>query len=110
MLLPEQPVGSVDEVEKGTLMGMMRRRMRRRAIVGGAEAAGLAYHTGKNRGQHQAAEGYEDEPAPPYASPPPAPAVADSSPSEELGRLAQLHEQGVLTDEEFAQTKAKILA
>lgn len=91
-------------------MGMMRRRVRRRAIVGGAAAAGIAYHAGKNRGQDQAAEAYEDEPAPPYAPPPPGPAVADSSPAEELGRLAELHEQGVLTDEEFAQAKAKVLA
>jgi hypothetical protein len=81
--------------------------MRRRAIVGGAVAAGVAYHAGKNRGQ---AEYYEDEPAPPYAPPPPAPAVADRSPAEELERLAKLHDQGVLTDEEFAQVKAKILA
>jgi hypothetical protein len=35
--------------------------------------------------------------------------VADSSPVEELERLAKLHEQGVLTDEEFAQAKAKTL-
>jgi len=89
---------------------MMRRRMRRRAIVGGAAAAGIAYHAGKHRGQDQAAEAYEDEPAPPYAPPPPAPAVPDSSPAEELERLAKLHEQGILTDEEFAQAKAKALA
>jgi hypothetical protein len=84
--------------------------MRRRAIVGGAAAAGLAYHAGKNRGQDQAAEAYEDEPAPPYAPPPPAPAVPDSSPADEIKRLAELHEQGILTDEEFAQAKAKALA
>lgn len=29
--------------------------------------------------------------------------------TEELGRLGQLHESGVLTDEEFAAAKAKIL-
>jgi hypothetical protein len=35
--------------------------------------------------------------------------VADSSPADELERLAKLHEQGILTDEEFGQAKAKVL-
>jgi hypothetical protein len=85
--------------------------MRRRAVVGGAAAAGLAYHAGKSRGASQAEEQYDQaEPAdPPYAPPPPSPPVADSSPADELERLAKLHEEGVLTDEEFAQFKAKVL-
>ena len=83
--------------------------MRRRAIVGGAAAAGLAYHAGKHRGQDQAEEEYEEEPAPSYAPPPPSPPVADRSPADELQRLAELHDQGILTDEEFAQAKAKVL-
>jgi hypothetical protein len=29
--------------------------------------------------------------------------------SEELGRLAALHERGVLSDEEFARAKARVL-
>ena len=91
-------------------MGIMRRRMRRRAIVGGAAAAGLAYHAGKKRGER----GYEDEGTEPdepqsYAPPPPAQAVADQSPADELARLGELHTQGVLTDEEFAAAKAKVL-
>lgn len=65
----------------------------------------VAYHAGKHRGQDQAAEEYEDEPAPPYAPPPPAPAVADSSPAEELKRLAELHEQGCLTDDELRRKR-----
>lgn len=32
-----------------------------------------------------------------------------TDPAEELSRLGQLHESGVLTDEEFAAAKAKIL-
>lgn len=32
-----------------------------------------------------------------------------ADPTEELGRLGQLHESGVLTDDEFAAAKAKIL-
>ena len=38
---------------------------------------------------------------------PPAPAEDDAT--AQLENLAQLHEQGVLTDEEFAAAKAKIL-
>ena len=69
----------------------------------GVEVIALACDVG------QAAEDYEEEPAPAYAPPPPSPPVADRSPADELERLAELHEQGILTDEEFAQAKAKTL-
>jgi Short C-terminal domain len=42
-----------------------------------------------------------------YAAPPPPAQVAD--PIERLKDLGQLHESGVLTDQEFADAKAKIL-
>jgi hypothetical protein len=54
--------------------------------------------------QQQAA--YE-EPAPQYA-PPPAPAPA-ADPIQQLKDLAALRDQGVLTEEEFAAQKARIL-
>jgi len=38
-----------------------------------------------------------------------APAAAPADPNAELQNLANLHSQGVLTDEEFAAAKAKIL-
>jgi hypothetical protein len=46
-----------------------------------------------------------------YAAPPPAPAPAPEAPDpiEQLKELASLKEQGILTDEEFAAEKAKIL-
>ena len=56
------------------------------------------------------------EPAPtatdaPAAAAPPAPATAPPAvdPMERLRDLGQLHEQGILTDEEFAAENAKIL-
>ncbi len=51
------------------------------------------------------------EPAPAApAAPPPAPAAAPAAdPYEELKKLGDLHSQGILTDEEFAAQKAKIL-
>ena len=43
------------------------------------------------------------------AAPPPASAAAEPDVSAELTQLAQLHEQGILTDEEFSAKKAQIL-
>jgi ABC-type multidrug transport system fused ATPase/permease subunit len=37
-------------------------------------------------------------------------AAADSNPADQLSKLADLKERGVITDEEFAAEKAKILA
>ena len=47
--------------------------------------------------------------APPAAPPPPAAGGMSAGAIDELKQLGQLHEQGVLTDEEFAAQKAKIL-
>jgi Short C-terminal domain len=46
-----------------------------------------------------------------YYEPPPqaAPAPASADPVEQLKELAELRDKGVLTDEEFAAQKAKIL-
>ena len=53
------------------------------------------------------------EQAPPqeqYAEPAPAAAAPPAEdPIEKLKELGQLHEQGILTDEEFASEKAKVL-
>jgi hypothetical protein len=46
--------------------------------------------------------------APPQAAPPPAAAPATDQ-FEQLKQLGELHAQGILTDEEFAAQKAKIL-
>ena len=54
--------------------------------------------------QQQYQEPHYQAPPPP---PPPAPAAED--PIEQLQKLGALHEQGILTDEEFAAQKAKIL-
>jgi Short C-terminal domain len=47
---------------------------------------------------------------PPQSQQPPAPAQdASSSMVDQLNKLAELHQQGVLTDDEFAAAKAKLL-
>ena len=56
-------------------------------------------------------QGYQQQPyqQQPYQQPPPQQAPAASSPMiDQLNQLADLHQQGVLTDEEFAAAKAKL--
>jgi hypothetical protein len=45
-----------------------------------------------------------------YAPPPAAPAPAESATIQQLKELGQLHDTGVLSDEEFAAAKQKVLA
>jgi len=56
--------------------------------------------------QNAASGGYDE--APPAAAPAPAPAEAVDL-SAEIQKLADLHGQGILTDEEFAAAKAKLI-
>jgi predicted cobalt transporter CbtA len=66
--------------------------------------------------QQSEAEAYEQQqqyaPPPQYAQPAPAPAPAAAAPDpiEQLQKLAELKNQGILTDAEFEAQKAKILA
>ena len=91
-----------------------RRRTRRRALIAGAVAGGaIAHHEARQAGEQQPA--YDDQaPADDQAAagdyqeqtqyaPPPA------DPADEIEHLAQLHASGVLTDDEFAAAKAKII-
>jgi hypothetical protein len=63
----------------------------------------------------QQQQAYEQQVAPQqpvYAAPPPPPAPAESDTGdmlEQLKQLGELKQAGVLTEEEFAQQKAKIL-
>jgi len=77
-----------------------RRRTRRRALIAGAAVG--AHHANKmdNEQQQAPADDYEDQAQP---APPPA------DPADQLEHLAQLHDSGALTDEEFATAKAQAL-
>jgi hypothetical protein len=78
--------------------------MARTAVVAGtatAVAGGVARHQA-NRNP-PAEEAAAEAPAAPLPEPAP-------DPIEQLSKLAALKDQGVLTDEEFAQQKAKVLA
>jgi Short C-terminal domain len=104
-------------------MGLMFRRRRPLMRVAGAAAIGtVAYQSGKRHEEQaqvndQAQAAYAaTQQAPPqqYAEPAPAPTPAPAAaPSDdttaELERLAQLHQSGALTDDEFAAAKSKLL-
>ncbi len=75
----------------------------RTAVVAGTATAV------SGRVQRRQAARYDQQDAQQYqeAAPPPPPAQDDAT--AQLQNLANLHAQGVLTDEEFAASKAKIL-
>jgi type IV secretory pathway VirB10-like protein len=77
-----------------------------------AVVAGTAAHMGAKSAQRNAApDQYEDQapPAPAPADEPAAPEAAESPQVEQIKQLAALKDQGILTEEEFAASKAKIL-
>lgn len=91
-------------------MGLfMRRRRPVMRLAAGAATAGIAYNAGKRHAENEAAEDAAPAPAPPAPAPAPATAASSDSAAAELERLAQLHQSGALTDEEFAAAKAKVL-
>ena len=85
-------------------------RFRRRPIATAVVVGGVAHAGAKAGAASAAAENQQQAEAPP-AAPAPAPAEGGMSDDqmEQLKQLAALHEQGVLTDAEFAEQKAKIL-
>lgn len=96
--------------------------MRRRPLLRAAAVGGGAYLAGKHVARRQEQQSYQDadqdarlsdleqQQAPPQQAPPPAAAPAQSSPMiDQLNQLAALHQQGVLTDDEFAAAKARLL-
>jgi len=87
--------------------------LRTAAVVGTASVvAGSVQHHQQQKYAAQDAEAQQQAYAQQQQSaPPPAPAPAPAAEPDlsELTQLAQLHDQGILTDEEFAAKKAQIL-
>ena len=82
------------------------RGVARTAVVAGTATA-VSNRVSRRQADRWSRQGYYDEPEPP---PPPAPAAAPAQdPIEQLKQLAALKDQGILTDQEFAAQKAKIL-
>jgi hypothetical protein len=84
-----------------------------RGVARTAAVAGTATAVSNRVSRRQAERWSQQEPQyaqPQYAEPAPPPAAAPAeSAIQQLKDLAQLKEQGVLTEEEFAAQKAKIL-
>lgn len=87
--------------------GMMRRQMRRRAIVGTAMTASMVSGARKNRAERKAIENYNDQQS----------AQADDMSAQggqsdltaQLEELNRLKNQGILTEEEFQAKKKQLL-
>jgi hypothetical protein len=93
-------------VVAGTATAVSNRVSRRQAERWQTQADAQAYQQ-----QYQQPAYQQPPPQPVYAAPPPqapAPAAADDT-AAQIERLAQLHAQGMLSDEEFAAAKAKAL-
>lgn len=87
---------------------MLRRRPIMRVAATTAVVAGTAAVVGGGVSRHQAAKAQAQAPAPEVQTAT-APAPAEEDVYDQLSRLGALHEQGVLTDEEFSAQKAKLL-
>ena len=93
------------------------RGMARTAVVAGTATA-VSNRVSRRQANRWSQQEYEqqqqyEEQAPPpqqYQAPAPPPPSQGEDRIEQLKKLAGLKEQGVLTDEEFAREKARILA
>ena len=99
--------------------------MRRRPLLRAAVVGGGAYMAGKRMANAQADQQYQDasqdqrlayleqqqtqQAQQAQQAPVPAPRAAGPSMADQLNQLADLHNQGVLSDDEFAAAKAKLL-
>jgi hypothetical protein len=82
-------------------MGLLRMAARTAVVAGTATAV-------SGRVQRRQAERWDEQDAQQYQQQAPPPEQEEDT-NAQLQNLAQLHTQGVLTDEEFAAAKAKIL-
>ena len=87
------------------------RGVARTAVVAGTATAvsNRVSRRQANRWSQQEYDQQQQYQEPAYQEPPPPPEPAGPDPIEQLKELGALHEQGILTDEEFAAQKAKIL-
>jgi len=85
------------------------------AVVAGTAGA-VSHHQQQKYNQQAQAQAYEQQqaaatyaPPPQQYAPAPAPAAEVDPQMAQLQNLANLHSQGILSDEEFAAAKAKAL-
>jgi hypothetical protein len=83
---------------------LLRGMVRTAAVAGTATAV-----SGGVRRRQEARWAQQEAPAEAPQTAPPAPAADESSLIDQLKQLGELKEQGILTEEEFAAQKAKLL-
>jgi Short C-terminal domain len=98
-------------------MGLIRMAARTAVVAGTATAVSnrvsrRQYNRWADQEQQQYEQQQQQYVPPPQPAPAPAPVAAAPAPDpiEQLKKLAELKDQGILTEEEFAAQKAKILA
>lgn len=84
------------------------RGMARTAVIAGTATA-VSNRVSRRQGERWAEQEAAEQPAAPAASGA-APAAGGQSTIDQLKELGELKQQGILTDEEFAAQKAKLLA
>jgi hypothetical protein len=86
------------------------RGVARTAVIAGT-ATSVSNRVSKRQGERWAAQEQQQyaQQAPPPQAAAPAPAAGGSSTIEQLKELGELKAQGILTEEEFAAQKAKLL-
>ena len=90
-------------------MGLLRMAARTAVVAGTATAvSGRVQRRQAARYDQQDQQQY-DQQQQQYAQAPPPPPPPEEDPVAQLAQYSKLHDQGVLTDEEFAAAKAKIL-
>lgn len=82
------------------------RGVARVAVVSGTATA-VSNRVSRRQGERWAQEAPQQ--APVYQDAPPPAAAPAADPVEQLAKLGELRDKGVLTEEEFAEQKAKIL-
>ena len=96
-------------------MGLLRGVARTAVVAGTATAVSnrVSRRQGERWASEQDAAAYEEQQAYQQAPPPPPPPAAAASDTDDmlaqLKQLGELHDAGVLTDEEFAVQKNKVM-
>jgi hypothetical protein len=88
--------------------GLLRGIARTAAVAGTATA--VSNRVSRRQAERWSRESPQDYGPPPQSYPPPPAAPAEADPIARIRELGELRAQGVLTDEEFAAAKAKLLA
>lgn len=85
-----------------------RQRRRRAAVIGGAAVAAKKHHDAKEARQEEEAAA-DAQPDPGQTAEPTSAGGLTPDAMDQLKQLGELHDQGVLSEEEFEREKAKVL-